>query len=218
MLSGVPPRPTPPAPDPDAIEDRLSSALGVSPPETMGAPGPRAWWRGLDQRKRRRLRNAAIAAGVVVIALSVVLARFLQTENVERDADLALIEAQTRGDVPGMLDKLDGCRSNPSCVASVHADVANARLRPKGTVRILQVVSKTAYALDGATGETRLAWKAGTALPVVQCVNVRRTGNFLTGVHIQLIGLSGPIQNEGVCGKRTTQETEELEEDRALGQ
>jgi hypothetical protein len=211
----VPHRTTPPAPDPDAIEERLASALGVTTPQT-GAPGPRAWWRGLDQRKRRRLRNAAIGAGVVVIVLSVMLARFLQTENVERDADLALIGAQTHGDVQGMLDKLNGCRSNPSCVASVHANLANARLRPKGTVRILQVVSNTAYALDGATGETRVAWKAGAALPVVQCVRVRRTGNFFTGVHIQLIGLSGPISNEGICGKRTTQEREEIEDAKEL--
>jgi hypothetical protein len=212
----VPHRSTPPAPDPDAIEEHLASALGVTTPPQTGAPGPRAWWRGLDRRKRRRLRNAAIAAGLVVIALSAILARFLQTENVERDDDLALIQAQTRGDVQGMLDKLNGCRSNPSCVASVRANVANARLRPKGTVRILQVVSNTAYALDGATGETRVAWKAGVALPVVQCVRVRRTGNFFTGVHIQLIGLSAPIQNEAICGKRTTRELEELEEAKEL--
>ena len=37
------------------------------------------------------------------------------------------------------------------------------------------------------------------ALPVVQCVEVRRTGNFLGGIHIRLLSLSAPIANEADC-------------------
>jgi hypothetical protein len=69
----VPSRTTPPAPDPDAIEEHLASALGVTPGPPTGAPGPRAWWRGLDPKTRRRLKIWTAAALVLVILASVVL-------------------------------------------------------------------------------------------------------------------------------------------------
>jgi len=143
-----------------------------------------------------------------------VLARFLSVENAERDADLALVQAEVKGDVATMLDRLGGCRqsrSQSSCVASVKADASNPRLRRSGAVKILQLESPTAYSLTGATGKTRLAWTVIGTLPVVQCVEVRRTGNFLTGIHIALIGLSAPIPGEGKCTKETTIEKEEEE-------
>ena len=71
-------------------------------------------------------------------------------------------------------------------------------------MKILQLESTTAYSLSGATGKTRLAWTVIGTLPVVQCVDVRRTGNFLTGIHVQLLGLSAPIDNEGICTKRSS--------------
>jgi hypothetical protein len=36
-------------------------------------------------------------------------------------------------------------------------------------------------------------------LPVVQCIGVRRSGNFLTGISVTLLTLSAPIANEGGC-------------------
>jgi hypothetical protein len=127
------------------------------------------------------------------------LARFLSVENAERDADLALIEAQARGDVNGMLAKLAGCRREPACVASVKANAANPRLRRAGAVKILQLQSATAYSLAGATGKTRLAWTVIGKLPVVQCVTVRRSGNPITGIGVTLLALSAPIPNEADC-------------------
>jgi hypothetical protein len=133
------------------------------------------------------------------LAISGFLARFLSVENTERDADLALIEAQARGDVAGMLDRIAGCRAQPACVASVRANASNPRLRRAGAVKILQLSSSTAYALNGANGRTRLAWTVIGQLPVVQCVGVRRSGNPLTGVKITLTSLSAPIPNEADC-------------------
>src|SRR5205807_4870013 len=104
-------------------------------------------------------RILLIVVGVVLfLAVSALLARFLSTENTERDRDLALIQAQTRGDVNGMLDRLSGCREHPACVASVRANASNPRLRRAGAVKILSIKSATAYSLTGATGKTRLAW------------------------------------------------------------
>jgi len=189
-----------------------------SAPPAAGARGPRAWWQALAPRTRRLLRVLLAAGAIVVVAVSIVLARFLSVENTERDADLALVQAQARGDANAMIDQLNGCRASPSCVAAVKANVANPRLRRPGAVKILSLSSATAYSLTGATGKTRLAWTVIGTLPVVQCVEVRRTGNLLTGIHVQLLGLSAPIDNEGSCSKRTRLEVEEEEEAKALGQ
>jgi hypothetical protein len=191
----------------------MSSPNGTAAPP---ATGPRAWWTGLPPRKRRLLRWLLLAAGVLVVLVGVALARFLSVENTERDADLALVQAEARGDTAAMLAKLSGCRANPSCVAAVKANATNPHLRRPGAVKILSLESKTAYALSGSTGETRLAWTVLGTLPVVQCVRVRRTGNVLTGIHVQLIGLSAPIGGEASCTKRTPQQVEELEEAREL--
>ena len=62
------------------------------------------------------------------------------------------------------------------------ANASNPRLRRSGAVKILSLNSPTAYSLTSATGTTRLAWTVIGKLPVVQCVEVSRTGNFLTGI------------------------------------
>lgn len=188
-----------------------------SPSATSAAAerGPRAWWLGLPSGRRKALRVLLAVGVVVVLLVSVVLARFLSVENGERADDVALIQAEVRGNVAGMLAQLRGCSESRSCVASVKANASNPRLRRRGAVKILQLESKTAYSLFGGTGETRLAWTVIGSLPVVQCVDVRRTGNFLKGIHVALIGLSPPIDNEGICTKRTTIEVEE-EEDTAV--
>jgi hypothetical protein len=98
-----------------------------------------------------------------------------------------------------MLNQLSGCRASPSCVASVKANAANPRTRRPGAVKILQLTSPTAYAPFGATGKTRFAWTVIGTLPVVQCIEVRRSGNFFSGVSVKLTALSAPIENEADC-------------------
>jgi hypothetical protein len=158
-----------------------------------------------------RLRVFFAVVVLLVLAVSVELARFLTVENLERNDDLQLIQAEARGDAAAMLDRLSGCRASPSCVASVKADASDSRLRRAGAVKILQLESPTAYSLFGATGKTRLAWTVIGTKPVVQCVEVRRSGNFLSGVHVQLLSLSGPIAGEGKCTKESRIEREEEE-------
>jgi hypothetical protein len=36
-------------------------------------------------------------------------------------------------------------------------------------------------------------------LPVVQCVNVARTGNALAGIHVKLLSVSAQIPGEADC-------------------
>jgi hypothetical protein len=84
-------------------------------------------------------------------------------------------------------------------VAAVRANAGNPRLLRRGAVKILQLESHTSYSLTGATGESRVAWTVIGKLPVVQCVKVQRTGNPLSGIHVRLLAISGPIENEGAC-------------------
>lgn len=146
----------------------------------------------------RLRRLVAIAAALVVFLLvSGLLARWLATENNERDAELALIRAQAAGDATAMLDRLAGCRTSPACVTSVRALAAS--LRRPGQVKLLLVESHTAYSLTRATGATRVAWTVIGRLPVVQCVRVRRKGDALGGLSVTLLALSPPIANTGHC-------------------
>jgi hypothetical protein len=156
----------------------------------LTAPGDR-------RRVRRRL---LIALGVIVfLVLSALLARFLTSDNLEREKDVALIEAEARGDAAGMISKLSGCRESPSCVALQRKNASNPRLRRAGEVKVLSLTSATANSPTGATGKTRLAWTVLGQLPVVQCIEVKRSGNALTGVDVELLNLSAPINNEADC-------------------
>jgi hypothetical protein len=140
----------------------------------------------------------AVVVGVVLfIAISGVLARFLSTEGVERDDVLRVLRAQAAGNMQGMLDRQAGCRQRPSCVATTRANATS--LRTQGALKILTLSSATAYALTSATGRTRVAWTVIGKLPVVQCVQVRRTGDFLKGITVTLVSISAPISNEGDC-------------------
>ena len=144
-----------------------------------------------------RRTKLLIAVGVVVfLGVSFVLARYLSTENRERDAVYALLRDQARGDVRGMLSRLDGCDAR--CRAAAEANAR--RLKRPGTVKILAYNSSTAYALGAASGPTRVAWTiVNRQLPVVQCVDVQRTGTVLTGRAINLRRLSVPIESTGSC-------------------
>ena len=144
-----------------------------------------------------RRTKLLIALGVVLfLGVSFVLARYLSTENRERDAVYALLRDQARGDVRGMLSRLDGCDAR--CRAAVETNAR--RLARPGIVKILAYNSSTAYALGAASGPTRVAWTiVNRQLPVVQCVDVQRTGTVLTGRAINLRRLSAPIDSQGSC-------------------
>jgi hypothetical protein len=136
---------------------------------------------------------------VLFLAISAWLARFLTTDNLEREKDVALIRAEARGDAASMIAQLDNCRSTPSCVQTATQNAGDPRLRRAGEVKILSLTSATANSPSGATGRTRVAWTVLGQTPVVQCVEVRRTGNALTGVDVKLLSLSRPIPNEADC-------------------
>jgi len=142
-------------------------------------------------------RPLLIATGVIVfLAISFVLARWLSTENRERDAIYALLVDEARGDARAMRAQLPGCTGR--CAATVAANAR--RLRTPGAPKILRLDSKTAYALGSATGTTRVAWTViNRRLPVVQCVDVERAGSALAGRRLVLRSISAPIGGEDSC-------------------
>jgi hypothetical protein len=142
------------------------------------------------------VRVALIALAVLVfLAISAGLARWLTTENAERDRVVALLEAQARGDAGAMLRELDRCA--PACTARVRANAR--RLRRPGEVDIVLYESGTAHVLTGKTAPTRVVWKTPDTLTVVQCVRVRRSGNALGGLDVELLDVSAPIRRTASC-------------------
>jgi uncharacterized protein (DUF58 family) len=146
----------------------------------------------------RRVR-IGIAVGFAVflfLGFAFLLARGLTGAGSERAAVRDVLEAQARGDAEAVLADLPACRAEPAC-AQVTAERTRELQRP-GRVEILTYSPSVQVALTERTGVGRVAWRAGTELPVVQCVRVRREGP-LTGADVELLALSAPIGREAGC-------------------
>jgi hypothetical protein len=142
------------------------------------------------------MRLALIAAAALVfVAVSAGVARWLTADNAERDKVESLLRAQARGDAGGMLRELDRCAGG--CAERVRVNAK--RLRRPGKLQIARYDSTTSHALGADTGQTRVVWKTPTTLTVVQCVTVKRSGNPIGGIEVELLGLSGPIPRESAC-------------------
>jgi hypothetical protein len=146
----------------------------------------------------RPIHWALIALAVALfILISGLLARFFASENVERDDILSVLRAEAVGDEHAMLSQLSGCAATPKCAAVVRVDAAY--LHRNGSVKILDLTSETNHSLTSATGPTRVAWTVIGHLPTVQCVTVKRSGNFLTGISVSLLSIGRPINSEADC-------------------
>jgi hypothetical protein len=47
-----------------------------------------------------------------------------------------------------------------------------------------------------------VAWDAGGSLPIVQCIRVRRTGNAISGLTVELLDVSRRIKSDTACPAR----------------
>lgn len=147
-------------------------------------------------RRPTRILLFALAL-LVFLAISLGLARVLSANGAERDAILSLLEAQARGDAPAMVQRIDGCAQQPACVAQAHANAT--RLRSTGRVELVRLDASTSFSLGGSEGVARVVWKTPTRTTVVQCVDVRRGGNVVSGLSVALERLSRPIERESSC-------------------
>lgn len=140
-----------------------------------------------------------LAIGFIVfvfLGISALLARGLTGAGNEQSRVVDLVRAEARGDATAVLGMLPACRAQPACV-QVTRDRVAALKRP-GDVELLAYRPSVRIAMTQQVGTGRVAWRAGTSLPVVQCVRVRRDGP-LSGADVELLGISAPIGGTESC-------------------
>ncbi len=150
---------------------------------------------------RRKGLIALIVAGVVLfLAVSALLARVWSGDGAEQSAVTALIKAEARGDASAMVATMHDCAPNSSCRARAAADAAT--LKRPGNVSVLQYQSSTGFSLTSTLGAARIAWEVvDETKPIVQCVRVKRAGNALSGIHIELVWISLRLKSTAGCPK-----------------
>ncbi len=148
------------------------------------------------------MRRFYIIAGIVVglilfLVISALLARVFSVDGAERGAITSLLEAEARGDAGGVVERLHGCDRDPSCRARAAQNAA--RLKHPGVVSIIQLQPSAGFSLTSTLGTARVAWNVGGSLPIVQCVRVRRAGNALSGLRIELLEISPRLAGDATC-------------------
>ena len=142
-------------------------------------------------------RALIIVAVLALVAASFLVARWINSDTVERARVVELLRAQMRGDAAAMLRRLEGC--DPACAEVVRANAR--RLRRDAELKVALYQSQTAHALRSRTKFTRVVWfPAGReAQTTVQCVLVRRDGNVFAGMTVSLLRVTAPIGRESSC-------------------
>jgi hypothetical protein len=151
---------------------------------------------------RRRQKIALLVIVVILfLAVSAVLARVWSGDGAEQSAVTALVTDEARGDAAAMIAAMTGCTGDPACRARVAADAAT--LKRPGPISVLQYQASTGFSLASTLGVARVAWEVvDETKPIVQCVRVRRAGNALSGIHIELLEISSRLTSSGNCPKR----------------
>lgn len=132
----------------------------------------------------------------VFLGLVFLIARGLSGAGAERSAVTSLVQAEARGDNAAVLASLPACAKVPACANQVRQRAAS--LKRSGDVQILAYDPSVQVALEQLTGTGRVAWRAGSSLPVVQCVVAKRDGP-LDGAGVELLSISAPIGRQSAC-------------------
>ncbi len=150
----------------------------------------------------RRLYLLLIGLGIVAfLVVSALLARAWNAEGAERAAITALVAAEARGDTADAVDRLKDCQGDRACQAGTARLID--QLRRHGRIVILQLQPSTGFSLTASTGIARVAWNTtSAALPVVQCVRVRRAGDVIRGLRIELLAITPRLRSDSDCPRR----------------
>ena len=108
-----------------------------------------------------------------------------------------LVRAEAAGDQAAVLSRVHGCAGDAACVARVRRTIA--RVQSPGTAKLLRFDGPGGIAVTGRSGSARVAWKVGAALPVVQCVRLRTTGNPVGGYTVRITGVDEPTALDEPC-------------------
>jgi hypothetical protein len=150
----------------------------------------------------RRAYIVAIVAGVALfLVISALLARVFSANSAEQSAITALVQSEARGDTNAIVGEVTGCRTDAAC--RQRAATNAAALQHAGSVSIIQLQPSTSFSLGGTEGTARVAWNVGSyPLPIVQCVRVRRAGNPISGLKVELLVVSPRIASDADCPAR----------------
>ena len=67
---------------------------------------------------------------------------------------------------------------------------------------MIELDPSASFSLGSTLGTARVAWRIGESLPIVQCVRVRRAGNLLSGLRVELLEISRRIPSDKACPAR----------------
>jgi len=135
---------------------------------------------------------------VVFLLISALLARIFSADSAQRAAIIAVLQDQAQGDANAVISKIQGCDARAAC--RQRAAYNAAHLKAAGAVSVLTLQTPAGGINFGnSEGVARVAWRIGTGLPIVQCMRVRRAGNPITGLHVQLLAVSKRIPSESNC-------------------
>jgi hypothetical protein len=149
---------------------------------------------------RRRWVIALIAIGIVLfLVIATLLTRAFNVGDAEDAALTNLVRAEARGDTPGVISLITGCRASAACRARAGANTA--ALRHSGGISIAEINPSSTFSLTSTLGTARVAWVAGNSLPRVQCLRVRHAGSVFQGFTIELLVVSRRIASDADCPK-----------------
>lgn len=148
--------------------------------------------------RRSRLIALILVCVALFLVISAVLARVWSGDSAEQSAVTALVRDEARGNAAAMIASIKGCASSSACRTRVQYDAAT--LKRPGHVSVIDYSSSTGFSLGSTLGTARVAWViVSRSTPVVQCVRVRRAGNAITGLKIELLEISTRISSDSDC-------------------
>jgi hypothetical protein len=135
---------------------------------------------------------------VVFLVISALLARVFSADSAQRAAIIAVLQDQAQGNTHALISRIQGCDASAACRERAAFNVS--RLSKPGQISVLTLQTAAGgITLGNSEGVARVAWRIGSGLPIVQCVRVRRVGNPITGLHVELLAVSKRIPSESAC-------------------
>ncbi|HEV7176200.1 MAG TPA: hypothetical protein VGN29_11950 [Solirubrobacteraceae bacterium] len=138
---------------------------------------------------------------VVFLLISALLARIFSADSAQRAAITAVLQDQAQGDTNAVISRIQGCAASAAC--RERAAYNTTHLKAPGPISVLTLQTAAGGITFGnSEGVARVAWRIGSGLPIVQCFRVRRAGNPITGLHVELIAVSKRIPSESDCPQK----------------
>ncbi|HET7049604.1 MAG TPA: hypothetical protein VFI54_15170 [Solirubrobacteraceae bacterium] len=135
---------------------------------------------------------------VVFLLISALLARIFSADSAQRAAIITVLRDEAQGDTNALISRIQGCDSSAAC--RQRAAYNASRLKQPGQISVLTLQTAAGgVSLGNTEGVARVAWRIGSGLPIVQCVRVRRAGNPISGLRVELLALSKRIPSDSAC-------------------